>query len=303
MDQKVVAEILREKGENPETLKAYRGIYNSMEKYEQQVGRNFTDDPQGMIGEFVNYYGYTSVISLNNHLRYIKYYLRQCGVNDMAQNIHGRDFDLSLPMQRAFVDSLDEVYRRNELVFSPDNGEAIYPLSSFAWMGLSLPEARLLPESDVDLKNRTITTREPLTFSKMPNEMADVLLRYQKAEISRKGNGQVKIADRIGPFIYKTSSAGSQSAGKPLAIGTATSFFTRVQEEYNKHHVLQINTTYKDIVTSGRYYKIRLAELEGTDIGSPSADSLLQQAFNTTRIEPGYIRHNYQMYKKAFGLK
>lgn len=303
MDQKVVAEILREKGENPETLKAYRGIYNSMEKFEQQVGRDFTDDPQGMMGAFVDFYGYTSVVSLNNHLRYIKYYLRRCGVSDAAQNVHGRDFDLTAPMRRAFVDSLDEVYRRNGLVFSPDNGEAIYPLSSFAWMGLSLSKARLLPESDVDLNNRTIVTAEPLTFSEMPNEMVDVLLRYQKAEISHKGNGQIKIADRVGPFIYKTSSAGSQSAGKPLAIGTATSFFTRVQEKYNEHHVLQINTTYQDIVTSGRYYKIRLAELAGIDISSPSADKLLQQSFNTSRIEPGYIRHNYQMYKKAFGLK
>ena len=304
MDQKVIEQLLQEHAGSTETVKAYKSVYNRMRDFEAQYDKDFADDPYQMTIDFIKAQGYTNIMALNNQLLYIKYYLEKLGKGCQVEQIKGQDFDLSYPMRQKFVESLNEVYQRNSLVFAPDNGDAIFPLSSFAWMGLTLSQAISLPASMVDLDNGKIIGMESqTTFHQMPIEMCEVLAKFKGACISHKGNGQTKIPDRTSAFIYKTSFAGSNSVGKKLSIGTATSFFTRVREEYNKTHVLQITTTYKDITTSARYYRIRAEEINGLDINDTANGKRLQEAFNTKRIEPGYIRYNYQMYKKAFGLK
>lgn len=304
MNQQLVERILQERGENAETAKGYRSAYNKMEDFEQRCNKEFIDDPSQMLVDFINDQAHTNIVALINQLRFAKTYLSECGLSKQVADITGRDFDLSKAMQRSFVDSLEEVYRRNSLVFDPANGDAIFPLSSFAWMGLSLTQALALPDKNVDLEHGVITGASiELVFDHMPADMITVLTQFRNAVISKKNNGQVKFPDRIGLFIYKTSSPGSKSEGKSLSIGTATALFARARDEFNKRNELQITTTYKDITTSARYFAIRQAELAGLDIDSSDSNERLQQCFQTKRLEPGYIRYNYHMYKRAFGLQ
>lgn len=246
---------------------------------------------------------YTSVVSLNSRLPYMKLYLRNLGRGKDIEDYTPMSFDLSGAMRAAFVESLEEVYQRCYAVYTPDEGDAIFPLVSFAWMGLTHSTALELPEDSVNLSNGRIYTEQTLAFDTMPPIMTDILTRYQHANRFQKGNGQQKLPDRTGTFIYKLSFAGSSSAGKNLDIGTSAFFFAKIREQYNATHTLQITTTYNNIIDSARYYKARQMELNGVDWNQASNAKLLQSVFQTTRIEPGYLRHNYQMYKKAFGLK
>lgn len=294
---------MQERAQTPSTVRAYRSTYNSMANFEQKIGKTFEENPIEMLCAYIENEKYVSVVSLNTRLPYIKAYLRCLPEGGEVEEYTPMSFDLSKAMRASFVESLEEMYQRCNAIYSPDKGDAVFPLVSFAWMGLSQTIALTLPESDVDLANRRIKVDAPLIFDVMPSSMIDILQRYQFADVAQKNNGQTKLPDKVGTFIYKMSFAGSFSAGKTVDVSTSTYFFAKVRETYNAAHALQTTTTYNNIIDSARYYKARQMELNGIDWNQTSNAKLLQSVFQTTRIEPGYLRHNYQMYKKAFGLK
>lgn len=306
MNDKVIQEILEEKAQNPNTRKLYQATYRKMERFEQEIGRNFDEDPEALLFEYIENpkHKYNDLVELNNRLPQIKCYLRAVGGNEAILKLTGKDFDISRSMRAVLVESLDEIYQRSYLCYRPDNGDAIFPLVSMAWMGLSGPEALRVADSAIDLKNKKIITDTQLIFDVMPNHMVHILSEYRAAEQSHKdNNGQTKLPDRIGRFIYKTSHPGSSSSGKPLSTSTVGDLFNRVRKAYNQTHDLQTYTTYGDVMKSAQYFKARQMELSGVDLMDGNNDVFLQSIFRTNRVEPGYLRHNYQMYKKAFGLK
>lgn len=303
MNSQVIQQILDEHAKNPNTAKVYNGVYNAMSRFEIKEGCCFEDDPLRMLFGFVENQKYISAVILNTHLLCIKYYLRKLGCASAIEEVTSRDIDFSKAMLQTLVPSLEDMYQRARLVYLPENGDAIFPLCSFAWMGLTSPQAIKISEDAIDLQTGVIRSERALLFESMPQIMIDTLRQYKQVQQSNKGNGQIKIPDRNGSFIYKNSFAGSSSAGKNVADGTATYFFAKVREAYYKLYRTEIYTTYKDVTTSAKYYKARLAELRGTDWNKSENDKKLQAVFGTNRIEPAYLRHNYNMYKKAFGLK
>lgn len=306
MNEQIVARILEERAQNPNTYKAYKATYNKMAKFEGRSHQIFESGNRQLVFDFISDPSskYDDISSVSSALPHIKCYLREIGWSPDIEELSCRDFDISATMRAALVESLEEIYQRGFLLYSPDNGDAFFPLVSFAWMGLSSQEAMRLPDSAVDLANGTIDTQSTLIFSRMPPNMIHTLQQYQNASQSCKpGNGQIKLPDRTGSFIYKTSFAGSSSTGKAMDKTTYSYYFTRIKEAYNEGHTLQTQTTYGNVVQSAKYFKARQMELAGTDWGDPRNSAALQQIFATQRLEAAYLRHNYQMYKKAFGLK
>lgn len=306
MNDLIIDQILKKRAQNYNTRKAYKATYNKMAKFEERTGQHFEDKNERMVFEFVSdpLSKYDDASAVSSALPHIKCYLRAIGWGKHIEDMSCRDFDISKTMRASLVESLEEIYQRGYLLYSPDNGDAFFPLASFAWMGISSQEALRLPTESVDLISGNITTNATLTFPKMPTNMTQVLQQYSVANQSTKqGNGHIKLPDRTGRFIYKTSFAGSPSSGKELDKTTYSYFFSCVKAKYNKDHVLQIQTTYGDVVQSAKYFKARQMELAGTDWEDRCNSDLLREIFATQRLEIAYLRYNYQMYKKAFGLK
>lgn len=303
MNEQAIREIMEERCQNSNTASAYQSVYRSMREFEKKTGRCFEDSPVDMLFEYVAQKQYKSVVMINTQLLYIRHYLEKVGCGDKVRDISSRDFDISAAMKAAYVGSIEELYNRCKLVYDPDNGEAVYPYVSFAWMGIPQTEAKSLPENAVHLDTGRIDTSTQLIFDTMPELMIEILTKFQNATQSTKGNGQIKLPDRVGAFIYKTSHAGSSSAGKLIALGTANDLLAKVREAYKETYHQTITTTFKDIEKSARYYKARKMELAGADWDDVANSALLQQVFGSNRIEPVYLRHNYHMYKKAFRLE
>lgn len=305
VNENIIQQILDERAQNPNTRKAYKATYNKMAKFEKRTGKQFDTRNEQLVFDYITDPAskYDDVSSVNTALPQIKYYLRATGWNKSVEDLAARDFDISYSMRSALVESLDEIYQRGFLLYQPSNGDAFFPLVSMAWMGMPIQETLQLSDNSVDLSSGLITSESLLIFPQMPPNMIQILEQYSKSNQSDKGNGQTKLPDRIGRFIYKTSFPGSSSAGKGLDGTTYAYFFRQVNDKFNDTHDLQIRTTYGDIVQSAKYYKARQMELDGTDWQEQSNGKMLQEIFVTQRIEPGYLRYNYQMYKKAFGLK
>lgn len=303
MNEQAIREIMEEHAHNENTASGYRSAYNAMRKFENRMQKTFEEAPAEMLSAYIADQQCKSVVKINTDLLYIKHYMKKVGYERQVEGISSLDFDISEAMKAAYVVSLEDLYARCSLVYEPENGEAIFPYVSFAWMGLPQTEAQILPDEAVHLDTGKIDTNSRLIFDVMPPSMIKVLLAFRDATQSSKGNGHIKLPDRIGNFMYKTSYAGSKSTGKGVAIGSANFALAKVRDKYVDVYRAPMTTTYKDIEKSARYFKARQMELTGVDWDSSENNKLLQEVFGTNRIEPSYLRHNYKMYKKAFNLR
>lgn len=303
MKQEIIDKLLESKDPNGSAWKNDNSLYQYMIEYENLNGNDFDypekDDFLKMLYSQKN----VDVASVKIKLQAIRRYINEScpGHVDTVPDIS--EVDLSKAMREQLVSSLEEVYSRLSLAYSPDDGDSIYPLCSFAWMGLSFKDAISIKTEEVDLENGVIHCKSPLIFDKMPDQMVDVLKRYRAVKSVRRDNRKIEMPDGRAEFIYKTVSAGSSRAGSKIASGTATYWFTVIREKYNQLHTEPISMSYQSIVRSAKFYKMRQMELEGVNWNLRSNSSLLKEIYQSDRQESGDIRYGYQMYKKAFGLK
>lgn len=303
MNQIAIDKVLDSRAKTSQTKRIYKSLYEDMRQYELDTGLSFDEDTLNTLVCYINQKQYTDIMTVNSRLLYIKYYLKEIGKEDQVKGVLAKDFDLSPGMIRQFIPSVDEMYSRFSLVYDPNNGDSIFPLGSFAWMGIPFADAISIQKDEVDLNSGVIMYSGTMTFQYMPIRMRDVMRAYSGVKSVVRDNRKTEMPDGRPEFIYKTVPAGSSRSGRPIQAGVASYWFAQVREAYNKLHTNQISTGYSDILRSGEYYKARELELQGMDWSLPKNGEKLQEVFKTKRIEPTYLRHNYFMYKKAFRLK
>ncbi len=303
MKQEIIEQLLEGKDPSSKAWKNDNSLYQYMEEYEQANGVDFDrpdkEDFFGLLGSQNN----IDIATLRIKLQSIRRYVMESCPEHEAAIPDAFEFDLSKTSKMRLVPSLEEIYSRLSLAYSPDDGDAIYPLCSFAWMGLSFKDAIKVKAEEVDLSDGIIHYNAPMIFEKMPANMIDILKRCRSVKSVRRENRKIEMPDGRPEFIYKMVSSGSKRAGSPIYSDTKSMWLEVVKEKYNKIHVDQIDMGYQDIVRSAKFYKMRQMELDGVDWSLRSNSSLLRKVYMSDRAEIGDIRYNYEMYKKAFGLK
>ena len=303
MKQEIVEKILSQYAENQDMKRFYTTIYKSMSLYEEEVGRGIESFNASDIIEFFNAQKYSDIASVKNNLLYIKQYCRADGLKEDIQQIQANEIDLSLGMSEQLFKSLSDIYNMAFLEYSPDNGDAIFPLVSFAWMGLPFSQAVKVKKIDVDLEKGVIQNNGKLLFEIMPKEMCDILLRYVSVTSVKRANRKTEFPDGRPEFIYKTVPAGSSRAFTPITTPTVSSWYEKINTKYQSLYTNKKRLSTSNVLRSAKFYKLWQMELSGVDWKDKKNSSILQEAYGTSRIEPSDIRHNYFMYKKAFGLK
>lgn len=303
MKQEIVEKIIKERAKSESTKRLYEILYKDMEQYESTSGEFFDEHPRDAVIHFINHKKFSDIVAINTKLLYIKYYMHEIGCTNEVDDITSKDFDLCTGMREQLVPTLDDLYQRFLLAYSPDDGDSIFPLGSFAWLGMSFQEAISILKEDVDLNGRIIRDSKTDKEYRIPKRMQEILHRYSEVDLVRRDNRKIEVPDNRPEFIYKTVPIGSSRSGKPITMSVSTYWFATVRDKYNDTHTDHITMSYNDVVRSGRYAKARELELQGIDWEDTSNSELMQNVFQTKRIEPTYLRHNYFMYKKAFGLK
>lgn len=303
MKQEIIDKLLSQKQQGGSAWKSDNSLYQYMMEYENLHGIDFDHPKKEDFLDMLYSQKNVDIASVKIKLQTIRRYIGESCPDHMYEIPDTSEIDLSMAARAQLVASLEEVYSRLSLAYSPDDGDSIYPLCSFAWMGIPFKDAIRIKTEDVDLEYGLIDYKGDLIFDKMPQNMIDILRRYRAVKSVRRDNRKIEYPDGRPEFIYKTVSHGSKRAGSPINTGAMTTWFTMVQEKYNAIHVEHIFMSYQDIIRSAKFYRMRQLELEGVDWALRSNSSLLRKVYMSDRAETGDIRYNYEMYKKAFGLK
>lgn len=303
MKQEIIDKLLEGKQIGGPTWKSDNSLYQYMIWFEEQNGVDFDNPKKDYFVELLYSQKNVDIASIKSKLQAIRRYINESCPEHIDEVPDASEIDLSGAARAQLVPSLEELYSRLSLAYSPDDGDSIYPLCSFAWMGLSFKDAIKIKTEDVDLENGVIHCKAPLIFDKMPNQMVDILKRYRAVKSVRRDNRKIEMPDGRPEFIYKTVSAGSKRSGTQINTGLMTAWFSMVENKYNALHIEPILMSYQDITRSAKFYKMRQLELEGVDWSLRSNSTLIKKIFQSNRVETGNVRYNYEMYKKAFGLK
>lgn len=287
------------------TWNKYCLVFDRMAEYELQSGQSFDHPTPEFVIAFLDSLHSTSIHSAQANLQIVRLYLDAVGQSCAVQSLTAQQIDLTNGIIRKFIPSIGELYHRIQVVAQPIEGYCLYPALTFAWMGMSLKEAIALKAEQVDLESGYIRTNARLTYSVLNPEMRRVLKEYRNAQPQKLNNRQSVFPDREerAEFIFKMLSPTRSGRGTLIQSNYISKKIPEVREAYNKHHVIPMEVEYDDVIRSGRFAKLYEMECSGVDWNDPQNVLLMKFICDSERIEPSYLRHNYESYKKAFNLK
>lgn len=290
---------------NDMTWRKYCRVFDDMAAYEDTTGYTFDDPSPEMLVDFLNSCHSIGIHSVQANLQSVRMYLAQIGKLAPVESVTAYQVDLTEGIKRKVIPSISDMYQRIRLISSPESGECLYPALTFAWMGIPLKDALKIRKDQVDLEAGIIRCNIPLTYETMNAEMRSVLKAYYNAEPQILNNNQRVIPDRDerGEFIFKMLSGRREDRGSKIQKNYISKRIPKIKEKYNEHHIIPMEMEYSDFIRSGRFARMYELECEGVDWNDQNNQKFMLKLYASERIEPNYLRYNYEAYKKAFGLK
>lgn len=290
---------------NAHSWNTYLLIFKKMEDYENGSGNSFDDPTPAMVIEFLNSLHSTSIHAVQKNLQIVRLYLSEIKKVDKISEVSAYQVDLTEGLRRKLSPSISDIYQRIRLIAQPNEGYCLYPALTFAWMGIPLKTAIAIKTEQVDLESGKIEINLPLTYDILNSEMRTVLKEYRTPQPKILKNGQRTTSDQNErpEFIFKMLSKSRTGRGEPIQTNFVSKKIPEIKAAYNERHITPMEMEYDDVIKSGRFARLYELECAGQDWNAPENQSLMKSIYDSERIEPGYLRHNYQMYKKAFGLK
>lgn len=300
MQQHLIDELKRDSDASEETWQERLDFYREMEEYEINQGVSFDEPTPDIVLDFLNGLRRSNIHTVQKDLQLVRVYTDKANASENFKDITAMDVDLTQGIRRELVPSINELYRRVRLIAQPYDGNYLFPVCSFAWMGLSLTETLSLKTSQVDLKTGVIVTQTKLTYPVMPDEMLTVLREYRNPQSYYGNNRHTVVSDQNErkEFVYKMLSLNDKRRGTKIRVNVMSGKF----DEMNERCGDGVDLKYSGVVRSGKFYRLYQMEKSGIDWNDLSNNSLLQSVYNTNRLEPSYLRHNYNAYKQAFNL-
>lgn len=300
MQQHLIDEIRRESDASDETWRERLDFYQEMGEYELNHGVDFDEPTPSIVLSFLNSLRRSNIHTAQKDLQLVRAYTDKANTSEYFKNITAADIDLTQGIHRELVPSIGELYRRIRLIAQPCDGNYLFPVCSFAWMGLSLTETLSLKAAQVNLKTGVIVTKTKLTYPVMPDEMLEVLREYRAPQSYQGSNHHVVVSDQNErkEFIYKMLPLNDKRRGTKIWVNVMSGKFDEVNERCGSG----VDLKHSGVVRSGKFYRLYQLEKDGVNWNDPANNSLMQSVYNTNRLEPSYLKHNYCQYKKAFGL-
>lgn len=276
-----------------------------MSEYEQKHNVDFANASIDVMLAFLNSRCFSDYHTAQNKLQIVRKYVNGVGGNPDVNTLHADDIDLTQGMRQCLISDISEIYSLLNMISAPDTGDYLYPASTFAWMGVELQEVTQIKSSQVDLLNGTIIFDRELVFASMNQEMRHILQLYRSTGSQKQNNRKMVVPDMYEreEFIFKMLPVQDEHRGSAVKPNEISRKFLKIRDlcEQQKKESVKIN--YSSIMRSGKFAKLYFMEQDGVDWQLSENGRRMQQVYQTDRLEAGYLRKDYEAYKKAFGLK
>lgn len=230
---------------------------------------------------------------------YAKWHDISSGVFDVVPS----DVDLSPSLSRIVVQSPTSLFEEISKVRTFDDGFPEPVLIALAWCGLSWTETISLLDSVVDLERLEISIDGGIL--PIDPEPAEVLRLFRNCKYSyrdnRMGSYQVIKDMTTDKFLKKFLSPNSNKFGMEFTrsqLDTAMGKLLAVYEGLGEPPRL----SYKNVLRSGGFYRLRNLELSGVDIFDAKNKALVRQTYRAPK-DYNSLRIMYRFYKRAFNLE
>lgn len=301
-----ILEGIRRNGQYPDkTWRKYTVIYDAMAIYEELHQTSFNDMTPQMVINFLNQQQYSDIHSVQAALQVVRAYAKATNQSAAIGIVTASEISLLNGIRKELVPSLNELYRRIKLFTDLDSGNYLIPACTFAWMGMPLDEALSIHTDWIDLDTGVIHTDTPLIYERLSEEMLTAMRRYRTTPPQKGRNRQNLIPDmnERSEFIFRMLSITRKNRGAPIPKNEVSRQLALMQAAYRESQHEPMDMGYKDIIRSSKFAKLYAMECTGIDWNTQQNGTLMQEVYQTSRIEPSYLRHNYNSYKKAFSLK
>lgn len=240
-----------------------------------------------------------NILILRNFYRWMKEQkIRQ---DNPADIISYHDIDYALGCRMRYFKDYSAVLSVLNVVWTPDDGQATYPLTVFAWLGIPISDAPYIKKQDIDLRLGMINHPGQDCYHRMSAEMIDVLSRYDTFSGAKRDNRITMLRNYGSPnFLYRLDMENREQQPDANAVIDVSMEFTKFKRCLKRRNITK-KFIYSDIVKSGALHRMYIMEKEGE-----AYTNIEQKALQVLKIPegfPGDLQIIYHAYKKAFELK
>lgn len=275
--------------------------------YEQAHGTHLLEMGRQEFIDFVNSKGFSDPVSARGFIDPLSSFYKwvNCAKNMQLQNIpqsvSPKELDYITPIKASLSPNYKQICDMIAPFFQPSDGYELYPISAFAWLGIPLQDAVVLPADNVDITAGTVLYHGE-TLHMVPM-MREILAEYAAVSTSTRQRGQLETwsADRIGYFIYRMCPENAVNRGKPFSVQQASATVWRLQTRFLESGADGIQLSYVNVMKSGSLHRVLELELQGVDVHSTKNMEIVKACFPTAKTKTlSDIMLMYDAYKKAF---
>ena len=239
-----------------------------------------------------------NVLILRNFFRWLQ--SNAFREDNPADLISYHDVDYSTGCRVRYFQTYTEVLMTLNKIWTPDEGQATYPLTIFAWQGIPIADAPRIQRADIDLAAGVVNHPSQDRYNRMSTDMIDVLRRYESFTRAKRDN-RITMLRNYGSsnFLYCLDMENRESQPDAGAVVNVATEFKKAKQCFELKGISR-KFVYSDISKSGALHRMYVMECEGEP-----PEAIERKARSVLKIPtayPGDLQLIYQAYKKAFNL-
>lgn len=283
--------------------------YKWISAYEQAHNISLKNmDAQGLI-EMLNAQRSATPATLRTYILLLRSFYRWAvaqgfRTDNPADEISYHDIDYSLGCKIRYYRNYQEVLGMLNRIWTPDDGQASYPICVFAWLGIPIKDAPIVKAQDVDLERGRIKRTDGVDELILSPVMIDVLRRYQAFKGARRDN-RITMLRNYGSdnFLYRLDMQNREKQPERDALVNVSAELTKAFRALEDRGLNQGDRVlaYSDLVKSGALHQMYLMEYEGEPL--KAVIDYGKTIFKIPAAFPGDMKIIYEAYKRAFELR
>lgn len=280
----------------------YQSLFRLIETFENSVQTDLSQMSLDMFRECVKHFNRPAMSGFVDLFRAAQHYIRWCAQESGTINPWVNDLDMYDEYIRAgvFFDIIcwEDVYSELIQMYPLTEGHMIWPLVTFAWLGLDIEECCALKNEDVDIAHKRIYVNERVVSIQDPSQWK-ILNLYANTSQGVRTQNQTFLVEALdcGYFlkVFKTKNSEKEARKTDQKdVKTAfTSYVWKCQERCTEPKF-----SYTDIWRMGCYHQ--LSVLERTRSLEEVPIATIKRIFHVSGNVPTgkMLLTEYQLYKQ-----
>lgn len=313
-NEEIKERFLEEYAANGAAVTGRRANFNNLSIYEESIGKDLAEMDSSEASSAINsleYYEYGSATTI---FSFFKKYVNWCMENELFDGspygvltLSSEVIDPSEVYKKVLFRDEDDLIKTLSSVVSFNDGNVEVVSILFGWLGVKLPKAICLKESQVDLENKRILNLDgSIMIPCFSDTIRDKLEVYSSTKSGLRMNGTtpyVVVRDNTwDTFIKQFCTQGSEKMGEPIDPDNVTTYISRLKRKFSSDGGTK-EISISNAMRSGGLRRVYELEQSGVDVFSNKNKKLVEDVYCAPERKPYYkIIWMYKYYKKAFSI-